>query len=222
MDPQAPATPDTPDPSAPTGTPDAPTIDWERRYNDLRPQFDRTAQEAAQLRAEQERLQTDPDYQRELLTRLGYEIEEPDQGYQDPTAAEIAALRQQVSELSGWKDNLTAEQQQAQQLQVINASVEEQFRSTAPDLDPATREWVETRALGMPPRDDGMPDIQGAFQAFQAWETERQKQWAQTKRNAPRPPLPGQQGTHEPYPDGLSRSELAARMAEEVMARDAT
>ena len=202
--------------------PAAPEVNWEQRYTDTQAAFTRASQEAAALRAEQERLQSDPDAQRAFLQSLGYEIEEPDQGYQDPTATELAQLRKELSEVSQWKDNLTAEQQQAQQLQLINASVEEQFRSTAPDLDPATREWVETRALGMAPRDDGMPDIQGAFQSFQAWETERQKQWATTKRSAPRPPLAGQQGTHEPYPDGLSRSEIAARMAEEVMARDAT
>ena len=202
MDPtEAPATPDTPNPSAPTGTPDTPQVNYEQRYNDLRPQFDRTAQEAAELRSWKERLTSDQDAQREFLQSLGYEVEEPDQGYQDPTATELAQLRKELSEVSQWKDNLTAEQQQAQQLQIINASVEEQFRSTAPDLDPATREWVETRALGMPPRDDGMPDIQGAFQAFQAWETERQKQWATTKRSAPRFSAGGKEGTSAPNLD---------------------
>jgi hypothetical protein len=210
-EPQAPAiTQDSPP------EPAAPEVNWEQRYTDTQAAFTRASQEAAALRAEQERLQSDPDAQREFLARLGYEVEQPDQGFQDPTAAELAALRQQVSELSGWRDNLTAEQQQAQQLQVINASVEEQFRSTAPDLDPATREWVETRALGMAPREDGMPDIQGAFQAFVAWETERQKSWAQTKRSAPRFAPGGKEGTQAPNldDDDVRRAHMAAQLAD--------
>lgn len=210
-EPQAPA----PVQDSPTD-PAAPEVNWEQRYTDTQAAFTRASQEAAALRAEQERLQSDPDAQRAFFQSLGYEIEEPDQGYQDPTATELAALRQQVSELSGWKDNLTAEQQQAQQLAVINASVEEQFRSTAPDLDPATREWVETRALGLPARDDGMPDIQGAYQAFQAWETERQKQWAQTKRTAPRFSPGGKEGTQAPDLDNddVRRAYMAQQLAD--------
>jgi hypothetical protein len=197
MDDTAPVTPDTPDTSAPNGTPDTQTINWEQRYNDLRPKFDQTAQEAAQLRAERERLQTDEDYQRQLLQQLGYEIEDPNQGAPDPTED----LRRQIAELSSWKENLTQEQLQAQQLQQINASVEEQFRSTAPELDPGTREWVETKALSMAPRDDGMPDIQGAYKAFQDWELERQKQWRASKRRAPHITPGGQQGTSAPNLD---------------------
>jgi hypothetical protein len=197
MSDEAPVTPDTPEASAPTGTPD---INWEQRYNDLRPKFDQTAQEAAALRAEQERL-NDEEYFKQLMAQRGYEVEEPDPGYQDPTAAELERLRAQVTELAGWKDNLTQEQLQQQQLQQINASVDEQFRATAPDLDPATREWVETKALSMAPRDDGMPDIQGAYQAFTDWELERQKQWRTQKKRAPHVAAGGAEGVTAPNLD---------------------
>ncbi len=116
MDPdEAPGTVlDTPNPPAPEeGTP-GPPIDWERRYNDLRPKFDQTAQEAAQLRAWQEKVKTDPDAQRELLTELGYEFEEeppadPQPG--DDLRAEIDALKAQNEDLQAWRDGLTQQQQ---------------------------------------------------------------------------------------------------------------
>lgn len=215
-EPQAPAVVQ----DSPTDVP-APETNWEQRYTDTQAAFTRASQEAATLRAEQERLQSDPDAQREFLQRLGYEIEEPEQGYQDPATAQLEKLAAQVAAQEQRWEAMTAEQQQAQQLAVINASVEEQFRSAAPDLDPATRDWVETRALGMPAREDGMPDIKGALDAFSAWETARQKEWAKPKRSAPRTPPSGTQGNHEPFPEDLSRSDLAARMAEEVMARNA-
>jgi chromosome segregation ATPase len=199
MDPnEAPAQQDTPE-SAPTGTPDQ-QINFEQRYNDLRPQFDRIAQEAAQLRAERERLQNDEDYQRELLKQLGYEIEDPAPAA-DPTAAELAALRQQVTELSGWRDNLTQEQVQAQQLQVLEQSVNEQFKAI-PDLDEADREWVEDRALTrIPPREDGMPDIQAAYQALVERDNRVLTTRAKKRTSAPRFTPGGKEGTQAPNLD---------------------
>lgn len=211
---EAPAQPDTPHESAPAGTPDTQAaIDYEKRYNDLRPQYDRTAQEAAQLRAEMDRL-NDAEYQRQLMAQWGYEVEDPGQqiGWEDPTEE----LRQQLQELQDWKSNLTQKEQEAQQLQQIEQSVDEQFRATAPDLDPATREWVTTRALNMDPREDGMPDIQGAYQAFVDWETERQKQWRASKRRAPQIAPGGTEATNAPNLDDPEQRKawMAAQLAD--------
>lgn len=210
---EAPATPDTPDTLAPTGTPDTPQIDYEKRYSDLRPQYDRTAQELAALRAEQERL-ADADYQRQLMASWGYDVEEPGTAYEDPTED----LRRELSELKEWKEGLTQREQEQQQLAQIEASVDEQFKAAAPDLDPQTREWVTTRALNMDPRDDGMPNIQGALQAFQEWEVERQKQWRAQKRRAPHIPSGGAEGTSAPNLD--DREQRIAWMAEQMAERE--
>lgn len=209
--PEAPAPQDTPAAPAPDGTP-GPEINYQQRYDDLRPQFDRTTQEVAALRAEQDRLK-DAEYQRQLMAQWGYEVEDPTPA---PAADPSDELRQQLAELQEWKNTTTAEQQQAAQLARITASVDEQFRSTAPDLDEATREWITTRALNMDPRDDGMPDIAGAHQAFTDWELARKKQWAAGKRAAPRISATGGAGSQVPNLD--DRQDRIAWMAEQLQA----
>lgn len=201
---------DTPDPLAPdTGTPG---IDYEQRYNDLRPKFDQTAQEAAQLRQRWEQLQSDPETQRQFLQSLGYEVEEPDQGYADPNED----LRQKLAELETWKDNLTAEQAQAQQLQRLEQSVNEQF-TAIPDLNPADREWVEDRALTrLPPREDGMPDVQAAYQALVERDNRLLSERAKRRKSAPTFAAGGKEGTQAPDmgDDDTRRAYMAARFGE--------
>lgn len=212
--PGAPASQDTPPTPAPNdGTPGNQQVDYQKRYDDLRPQFDRTNQEAAALRAEMQRVTGDPEYQRQLMAQWGYEVEEP----QGEDASE--ELRQQLTELQEWRHNLTAEQQQQQQLAQLTASVDEQFRAVGADLDEATREWVTTRALNLPTREDGMPDIAGAYKAFTDWEEARVKTWAQTKRSAPHHAPGGKAGTQTPDLDAMNPTELAEWMAHEAIAR---
>lgn len=203
-------------PPAPEGTPgEQQQIDWQKRYDDLRPQFDRTAQERAALAAEVQRVSSDADYQRELMASWGYEVDDgtPD----DPTDE----LRQQLSELQQWKSSLTAEQQQAQQERALQASIDEQFRAIDPngEFDKATREWLEAKSITVAPRDDGMPDIAAAHKAFTDWELARQKAWQQTKRRAPHIPAGGSAGTNVPDLDKMNPTELAEWMANEAIAR---
>lgn len=206
QDSQAP-TVDTPAQSAPPGTPDAPEINWQKRYEDLRPQFDRTNQQLAQL--------NDEAYQRQLMAEWGYEVEDP-----EPTQETESEYAERLARLEQAEEARQAQAQQDAQLQQITSSVDEQFKQTAPDLDPQTREWVTTRALNMDPRDDGMPNIAGAYQDFQAWEAERQKQWEQDRKRPRSPQIPpgGQAGTDAPNLD--DREARRTWMAEQLAARE--
>jgi hypothetical protein len=67
----------------------------------------------------------------------------------------------------------------------------------ADGLDESDREWIVNTAVAMPPTADGMPDIKAAFEKFTAWETERQKKWAKTKRTHAFSPV-GEAGTQQP------------------------
>jgi hypothetical protein len=213
--PEAPAPQDTPAVPAPDGTPPPPEINYQQRYDDLRPQFDRTNQEAAELRAEMQRVATDEEYQRQLMTQWGYDIDEPDAQAPDPSEE----LRAQLAELQEWKNATTAEQQQRAQLNTITTSVDEQFRNLAPDLDDSTKEWITTRALNMDAREDGMPDIYSAHKAFTDWELARQKAWASGKRAAPRISANGAEGTQAPNLD--DRQARVAFMAQQLDAMNA-
>lgn len=209
QDPQAPNV-DTPAPSAPdTGTPEQ-QIDWQKRYNDLRPQFDRTNQQLAQL--------NDEEHRRQLMAEWGYEVEEPapEQGWADPNEE----LAQQVAELREWKEQRTQAEREQEQLQQITASVDAQFKEAATDLDAATREWVTTRALNMDPRQDGMPDIQGALTEYQTWVQAQQQQWEEARKRprAPKIASGGQEGTSAPNLN--DREQRRAFMAEQLAARE--
>jgi hypothetical protein len=210
-DPQAPPV-DTPAPSAPDpGTPEQ-QINWQKRYEDLRPQFDRTTQQLAQL--------NDEEYQRQLMAQWGYEVEDapPEQEWVDPTDE----LAQQVAELREWKEQRTQAEREQEQLQQITASVDAQFKEAAADLNAATREWVTTRALNMDPRQDGMPDIQGALSEYQAWVQAQQQQWEE-QRKRPRPPKiasGGQEATSAP--DLTDREQRRNWMAEQYAANQGT
>jgi hypothetical protein len=215
-EPAAPAAPDTPPTPAPEGTPGN-EVDYRKRYDDLRPQFDRTAQEAAALRTEMERVTGDPDYQRQLMAQWGYEVEDLDPRETDASNE----LRSQLAELQEWKTNLTAEQQQAQQERLLQASLDEQFRAIDPkgELDKDTREWLEAKSITLNPRDDGMPDIAGAYKAFADWRLADQKKWQQTKQRAPHFAADGTAAASAPDLDKMNPTELAEWMAEEAMAR---
>jgi hypothetical protein len=207
-DPQAPIV-DTPESAPDHGTPE-PQINWQKRYEDLRPQFDRTNQQLAQLNDEEGRKQ--------LMAQWGYEVEDapPEQEWVDPNQEVL----QKLQELEDWKNQRTQAEQEAEQLQRLSANVDDQFRVAAPDIDKETREWVTTRALNMDPREDGMPDIAGALEAYGAWVEGQQKQWEEQRRKprAPRIPSGGQEGTSAP--DLSDREQRRAYMAEQYAARD--
>ena len=213
---QTPALPDTPAPSAPEGTPDP----YEKRYNDLRPQYDRTAQEAADLRRWKESLETDPTAQQEFLKSLGYEVEEEEPDpylQQDPNAD----LRRELAELKEWKDGLTAKQQQEQQLAAVEANVEEQFKALGETLTEHDRKLVEAAALyQLPARPDGMPDIEAAYGLLVERDKHAQQQWRDGKRRAPAPPANGTEGSNAPnLDDTQQRRAWMAQQLEHMQAQ---
>jgi hypothetical protein len=203
MSEQAPAPQDTPPEASPeTGTPGEQTaaeqaaIDYQKRYEDLHPEYTRVTQEAAQLRARQEQMEAlltsdDPDTRRQAAQALGYELPDEEDDQPDPSEAlsrELAALKQRL-------DSRDQEAQQAQQLAQIEAHVEAQL-GTLDGLDDEDRTWIVNTAVAMPPK-DGMPDIKGAHDKFVAWEQARQKKWAATKKAHPFSPV-GAEGTQQP------------------------
>jgi hypothetical protein len=99
---EAPETPDTP---TPIPTPDTPEIPWQKRYEDLRPEFDRTSQELSSLRADPNALVT---FLREHHPDL-LEDEEP-----EPTEPEFQPDEDRPltrAEFEEWKNEQTQAQQ---------------------------------------------------------------------------------------------------------------
>jgi hypothetical protein len=200
-----------------------PAIDWEQRYNEARPELDRTRQELAAAKEAAQAWQRFQETPEEVLRELGYAVEddEPDPSLTDTgdlTGRELADLRRQMQEIQQTVGGMTEAQQQAALEQGLRASIDEQFAALPAGLDDGDEQWIASRAGTLPPRPDGMPDIAAAHADYQALQTQLQKRWADTK-NGPRSPLNGTEGNHDPFPEDLTGDALTRAMVEEITRR---
>lgn len=193
-------------------TPPTPVIDWEKRYNDLRPTFDQTAAERRQLEEEVERLRAaqpvQPEYDEDDLEDDPYlaklaEIE-----------ARLAAKEQQDAQRAQAE---TLKQQREQEYNHIDAelaSIETEFSEELSD--------EEARMLGnyaLANRDEhGRPDVRLAYETFNKVFEGRKAKWVDKKRSAPATPAAGP-GAVE-VPDLSDRKARIAYINEQVQQRD--
>lgn len=139
---------------------------WEKRYNDLRPQWDRTNQENQQLREQQEQYNTavafllsdDPALQQQAREWFGIEdedeSEEPD---------ELSELRSKVEQME--QQHLQAQQaEQTEQLAThIESEIDRIAKESGLELGPHAREQVFVTALSLDPDENGNPRTEAAF-----------------------------------------------------------
>jgi hypothetical protein len=216
-DQQAPAPPDTPAVAGPNEAPGTQeqqvTADpYEKRYNDLRPEFDRATAERAELAQWKEWAQLaltteDTDTQRQALQRLGFDV--PDEVEDiEPAYEEQYVQDPRLDEIVAWKEKQEQAAKEAAGFEYLTGHINSEVeRLGMTNLDDATRQWVLSRALANPgipappgsPHDE-LPNVEAAYKEFQAWELERQKQWAKTKQNAPYVPPGGQPANEVPDP----------------------
>jgi hypothetical protein len=175
-------------------------VDWQKRYQDLQPEYTRTSQKAAELEQKQqwyELLVTsdDPDTRRQAAQVLGYELPE-EEGleeefepveYDDPV--DELRTRQQALE-----ERLNQEQEamrMAEQGALIREVVDERM-GQFDGLPTKAQEWILAYAVNALPavHEPGvpvpLPDLAQAHQAWQELQTEAQQSWAKTKQRAPR------------------------------------
>lgn len=200
---QAPEFPDTPeiDPAfeADTSVPDAEThqsiVDWENRYNSLRPEWDRQNQLLAAARS------GDP----EAIRALGFEVDEPEPEYIDDPVAQLRAelkdeIRREVSQFQSQQQQRDSELASAAALHAIDG-----FESVPETLQDMI--WVYAQSL--PQTENGLYDVEAAYDRFLSGRTADQKSWAQTKASAPTSPPAGQAATDVPLTEDMSPAELA-------------
>ena len=213
--PQAPET-DTPEPGpAPVAdTPEAPQSDpYESRYNDLRSEFDRRNNLIAAAQ------QGDA----EALSELGFELyqeeqqAEPAPGEFDPfdpdslQALIDARVRDQVEQA------LTPFQEQQKQEQIELASASALHSLDGFDTLPQEAQdtiW-DLAARVLPPRQDGLYDVQAAWDRFHGLNNALQQSWAQSKPRGARV-AGGQAATDVPPNEDASIADLT-KWAQEQM-----
>ena len=178
-------------------SPDSPAVDYEKRYSDLRPEYDRTTQRLSQYEQFIGNLRN-PETQAEALRALGFDLEdenaEPDDDYTDPEDryeqrfAQIEQFLQQEAEAKAQADYEKLERQ------YLDEQVAEIAKSESVELTAEEREAVEGLADRM--RDeDGIPDVKGAYELLSRAAEARQKRYVKSKK-APKVEL-GAAGTEK-------------------------
>lgn len=213
---QAPET-DTPEPGPATAdTPVAPSDPYESRYNDLRSEFDRRNGLIAAAQS------GDPD----ALSELGFELyqeeqqDEPAPGELDPFDPD--ALQRFIAEQvqNGVKEALTPFQEQQQQEKIELASASALHALDGFDTLPQEAQdtiWnLASRVL--PPRQDGLYDVEGAWQQFDALNNALQQSWASSKPRGARV-AGGQAATDVPPNEDASLAELTKWAQEQMQNR---
>ena len=190
---------DTPNESGPEETQDTrqevPENDYEKRYNDLRPEYDRTRQEVAQLRQFQEaaRGAFGPEVQAQVLRQIGLDLDD----VEDFEDRENESEEDRVARLEQWK----SEFEQQQQEQLLAQQEEEYLVSEIEALEKeAGREFSDeeltliARAAQASRLENGDPDVKGAYELLTGVSKSAREQYVNSKK-APKAPVgsPGEE-----------------------------
>lgn len=184
-------TPETTDAPAPEsqdtpveGTDTPEEVDYRKRYDDLRPEYDRSQQLIAALEGRQ-----GPEAQRAAYERFGLSLvddedEESDEDeYLDPDER-INRLEQRLEE-----QQREAQERELQELesQWIENELEGVAKAEGRDLADEEKEIIIAFALANR-HEDGRPDIEGGHKRLEAIYSQARKRLVDSKRNAPKPP----------------------------------
>ena len=222
----APEVEDTPTPDAPaaepegTREPEAPDAstpddtDYEKRYNDLRPEYDRTNQfvgalqgrYGAEAQAEALRQIGDEDT---LLGVLGYEPGDDDADeddfedeFRDPRVDQLLELEQQ-REQEAHLDQLESH---------IDTQIDELAKSAKVTLTDNEKNLI---FFAVGEGQDGLPDVESAFKTVTGLRDEAIKSYKEKAKQAPSPPAKGS-GSGEPSQPLTSRKDRLSAGLEAV------
>lgn len=199
----------------------------EDRYKEVQGWATRTSQELAQIKAQLE----DPEQFAQLLEQRGYAVQgAADDEYVDPQVRELQQLRDQVAELSQWREGLSTEQRQQEAYDTYRAEADPQLKAMGVPQE-FIQQVADIAAHRLPPIETPTgikPDLQGAVAElnrialdFAEHHPEVQKavleKYSTTKR-APTVVPGGVAATHQPDLVNMSLRELDAHMVEKLEA----
>jgi hypothetical protein len=201
-------------------------VDWRQRfeqvnenYSNLQPEYTRATQEREQYREALEWYELmlthdDPEVRAQAAEALGYQFGDEEQqqrqGQEDPEDPfePIDNRLRTLEEREAQRESLQVENEQAQAVrEVLDTRLEELMPgSTHPDPDLAKAIKYDQDAVlayainALPPTQDGMPDLDTAFQLYSERNDARLADWARSKR-APSFHPSGQSTTEVPNLD---------------------
>lgn len=173
-------TQDTPPVETPAEQDTSQVVDYAKRYNDLRPEFDRTKQAYAEAQA----ILQDPEKLAEYWQTQGYGADEDDDTFDteavDPTYQELQELRQETAALKEWR----SQQEQASQQQAQISYIDEQLAAIENEhgeISDNAAAWIGSRAYAN--RDEqGNPDVAKAFEEFRSILEEDRAKYVKSKK----------------------------------------
>lgn len=187
-------------PAAPDEGHAAATHDWEKRYNDLRPEFDRTTQRLSEYERNVQALQSDdPDTRLAAAEALGLQLidDEPEAfEEQDP----LDELRKELDDLKGWKNSREQAEAEAARneavLNHVNTQITEIETGLGNEFDADELEVIVSLARALQ-TEDGLPDVRAAWDKLNGVTQKSTQRWAKTKKAPPIRPG-GKSATKQP------------------------
>jgi hypothetical protein len=202
------------------------SVDYEKRYNDMRSEFDRRGSRVTELEAQQAAIadlrSDDPDTRSRAAQALGLPFEFVEDS---PAENEDQMPYLTREEWQAYQDQQAQREQQTQAQAAQEAAIA-QIDSTISSheglnaLDKSDRDWVIAKALSIDPKmtPEGvpLPDIDTALEQFQGWDSGRWERARQSKR-APAIKAGGQAGIPA-VPVDATHSQRVAAMVERLEA----
>lgn len=213
--------PTTPVPGAPDGDSSAvPEINWEQRYNDLRPEADRRATLLADIEG-----RNGPERQSQALRQyanLEIEPDDPDPvddedffNVPDPSS-EIAQLKQELAEDKAQAEQARQNEAEAEYVEQTVAQLEKQDNLSLTD-----DEYNYVVNYGLTHRDefDGRPDLEGGLAALKAVQQAGQQRYLKSKETAALAPTGSTGEPNINFRDKEARLKVAQEVFDAEMAR---
>lgn len=187
-------TPETPvETEAPTeDTPSPPAVDYQDRYNNLRPEFDRTKQQLAEEREARERFQQELEQLRTQSVQPDYDDGDFDEDdLADPVArrrlAAVEAALVEERQLRAQQEAAAAEEaKREQEYTYIDTELETLEKRLGEEFDDDEADWIGNYA-GRHRDEHGRPDVGRAYEAFSQILERRKQKWVETKPTGGRP-----------------------------------
>lgn len=169
------------------GSTPEPEHDFEKRYNDLRPEYDRVNQLVAAARGDH-----GPELQSQALQMLGLEMESEEDDEDEDDFPDTEAELQQIKEYLAQQEQ-DKEQSRLQEMEedYIASTLEEIEKKEGFELSDHELDLVVSTALTNR-LEDGRPDLQGAIEALKESEKSARERYVKSKK-APTVPQ-GQSG----------------------------
>lgn len=169
----------------PTEQEQEPTVNWEQRYESLRPEYDRNNQLLAAARGEH-----GPEAQIEALRQFGVNAELEEEEQEDELEDPYERQQREIEELRQSQQQRDEAEQEAEfislEAQFVDATLKEISDAENVTLSTKEKKWVETQAKANR-LENGEPNLKGAFDDLKGIKSAARDEYLASKK-APKAP----------------------------------